>query len=493
MPIIPFNEYLPDLPSLGNPGVITAKNAFPSATGFAPVPSWAAITNALTARPRGAIRAKDYSGTAHSYAGDATKIYELSASAWADVTNTGGAYTTGATERWEFVKWANKVLAVNYTDNPQQMTMGGANFTDLTTAVKARHIAVVGDFVVLGNTFDGTDGAVSDRLRWSGFGDETTYTVSASTQSDFTDLRTGGAIQRIAGGEFGVIFQETSIRRMQYVGSPTVFELPEVLPGIGLLASGGIVRRGRQVFFLSQRGFVALTDGTSAEYIGANKVDETVLADIDTGNLNRVSATDDPLSGRVFFSYPGAGNTAGRPNKIAIFDTTTNRWSMVEMEHELLWQGGGVAIDIDTDDPAVTDDATLDLVDISLDSDRYKGSGQNVQAFDDTFKTGAFDGDVNMNAELETGDNEFFEGHHTRLKSFRPIIEGGTVTARIGKRDLLGETPSFGSTLSLKNGRFTKRSNAVYHRFRLNMTGDWSNATGIQIVKGDAVQGGARP
>lgn len=492
MPVIPFGEFLPDLPALQNPGVVQAKNVLPSPSGFDPLPQWSASSDALTARPRGAIRERDFAGTAHSYAGDATKLYALSGTSWSDVTNTGGAYTTAANERWEFARWANKIIATNFSDNPQQITMGGANFSDLTSDFQARALAVVQNHVVFGNTNDATDGEIRDRVRWSAFGDETDYTVSASTLADFSDLLAGGAVQRITGGEYGVILQETSVRRMTFVGSPTVFQIDEVLPGIGLLAPGGAVRIGRHVFFLSQKGFVALTDGSRTEFIGANKVDRFVLDDIDTGNLDRVSAAADPVSGRVWFSYPGSGSTNGRPNKIVIYDTNLGRWSFVEIEHELIWQAGGVAIDLDTTDSSVANDDTLDLVDISFDSPRYKGGGRNIQMFDDTFKTGAFDGTENLAAEIQTGDREIFDGRNARLNAFRPIIEGGTITANIGTRNLLSENTTFTSDLSMNNGRITKRSNGRYHAFRFNLSGAWSNAVGLQVAKGDARAGERR-
>src|SRR5690606_8482560 len=154
---------------------------------------------------------------------------------------------------WQFVSWKNKVLATNFNDNPQQITFGAGNFSNLTTAFKARHITTIRDFVVVANTSDATDGLVPSRVRWSAFNDETDWTVSPSTLSDFNDLKIAPVI-RILGGEYGIICQRNSIWRMTFVGAPIVFQFDEVLPGFGPIATGAIAQDGDLAYFLSDRG-----------------------------------------------------------------------------------------------------------------------------------------------------------------------------------------------------------------------------------------------
>lgn len=492
MPVLPFGEFLPDVPANRNPGVVVAINVYPDSSGYCPVKQWQSSTDALDARPRFALRARDFGGVGRSFAGNETKLSELVGSVWTDRSKAGG-YATGAGERWEMVHWRNKILGVNYSNDPQQITMGGLNFSDLTTDFRARHIAVIRNQVIAGNTFDATDGAVTDRLRVSAFNDETSWTPDPATLADIIDLQSGGAIRGISGGEFGVVFQESAINRMTFVGSPTVFQIDQVLPGFGLLAPGGRARVGRIIYCLSTRGFIAVLDGSRVEPLGENKFDEFLLNDIDTDNLDRVSSVYDPESGRVLLGYPGSGNSGGRPNKILVYDTIRHRGAIIDMEHEFLWRGGGVSIDLDTDDPSnLPADTILDDVTISFDSSRYKGSGENIQAFDLNYQSGAFDSAVNMTAVIQTGEREISDGRNTRLNAFRPVTEGGTVTAEIGTRQRLNDAVSFSPSLNLNNGRFTKRANGRYHTFRLNLSGDWTHAAGIQIARGDAVAGERR-
>lgn len=488
MPVIPFIEWTPDAADLGSSGAIVVTNALPGRDGYKPFASLSVVTDATAARPRGALEAFDVDNVSYQYVGDAAALYELNEAdlTWTDVTNTGGAYTTGTDEIWDFARWENKVLATNFTDNPQQITMGAANFSDLTTAFKARRIAIVGDFVVFGNTYDSTDGNRPNRIRWSGVGDETTYTVSASTLSDFRDLTTGGPVQKILGGEVGIIVCQRSIFRMSFIGSPVVFQIDEVLPEIGAISAGSVTRLGDNVYFLSEQGFVELTgNGTGVNYIGAGKVDQFFFDDLDPEFLGRMSCIADPTGNRICWAYPGAGNTAGRPNKIIIYDRTFAKWTIIEEEVELLIRAKGIGITLDELDSLGYPD--LDLMTVSLDSPLFKQSATQLAAFDEDFKLGFFRGLVKT-ATIETRESEIYAGANTRLNAFRPLVDLGTVTAEVGSRDRLTDAVVYGSSLSQSaSGKFNVRSNARYHRFRLTISGnDWTDALGVQIDPQDA-------
>lgn len=487
MPLISLGEWLPDRPAYQNRGVLTATDVYPAAHGYVPAKQLSLSTDALDARPRGAIRARDTGGTAYEYAGDETKLYQNVSNAWTDRSKVGG-YSTAASERWEFVAWKNKTLAVNFSDDPQQITFGASIFSDLTTALRARHITRIRDFVVMANTFDGTDGNVPSRVRWSAFNDETDWTVSASTLSDFQDLQTA-SVERIFGGEFGVIFQPQSVWRMTFVGAPIVFQFDEVAPGIGLIAPGAAAQDGDIIYFLSNKGFMQLAHGAQPTPIGVGKVDRFISEDLDQNNLERISAITDPASHRVYWAYPGAGNTGGRPNKVIVYDPALQRWSLLNEDVELIWGAGGVSTTLEGLDSI---SASLDDLEVSLDSARWAGAGSEIGVFDEDFKSGFFDGD-NRTGVIETAEVEFNEGGRTRLKGFRGIVDGGTVTAELGTRNSQADMVSYSSTLTARTeGRFTPRSNDRYHRFRLNCSNAWKTASGVQIDREDIRGGGRR-
>lgn len=488
MPIIPVTDWVPDAAPLGNPGSVQITNAIPGRNSYKPMPSFSALTDALGARARGAIDVRDRTGNVYQFAGDVDTLYELSGTSWSDVS-LGGGYSTGTEESWEFVKWKDQVLATNFTDEIQTITLGGSNFADLTSDFRCRHIAVIQNHVVVGNTNDATDGDRPDRIRWSAFEDETDWTVSPVTGADFRDLK-GEAVQKIFGGEYGVIFSNQSTYRMDYIGAPQWFQIVETLPGVGLVGPGAAARIGDHTFAWTTQGFVAIQDGTGFAPIGAGRVDEWAFKDLDDSYLTRLSCVADPRSGRVFWAYPGSGNTDGRPNKILCYDKHLDKWSLIEQELELLWAAGGVSTTLEQLDSI---NSNLDLLPVSLDSSQWKGDAVLIlAAFDSTFTHGFFQG-MPMEATIDTRETELNAGYRTMLSSFRPLVDGGSVTAQVCSRNDQSSDVSYGSVLNpTSTGRFTTRSNARYHRLRLIVSGEWEDAVGVQVEPRDALKAGMR-
>lgn len=481
MATISFNEWSPDAADLGNPGAVVMTNCVPGATSYKQMNSLVVSSDALDDRPRGAIESKDKADNVYQYAGDETHLYSLVGLVWTDHSQVGD-YATGATDRWEFVRWRETVIATNYIDDPQTISFGGTNFADLTTDLRMKHIAVVNSFVVAGYTEDGTDGIVPDRVRWSAINDATNWTVDPATLSDFRDLK-GGGIQQIVGGEYGVILSEFSTYRMTFVGSPTVFQIDEVMPGVGALAPGTAAALNGVVYYPSNQGFIALAGGTSPTYIGAGKVDEFFREDFDEDYPHRLSVVSDPRSGTIFWAYPGAGNTAGRPNRIIVYDTKINKWSLLEQDVELLWKSGGVSTTLEALDSVST---SIDDLGVSLDSPQWKGSAPLLAAFDSSFESGNFSG-APLTAVMETKEVELHTGARTQLNAFTPLVSAGEPTARIRSRSRQSDDTMYGTVLSLSDsGKFTQRKNARYHSFELTISGGFKDAIGVQVDTRDA-------
>ena len=487
--MIPFAEWLPDLPDYKNPGATVAKNVVPLAMSYGQVRSKSAVSSALGAYARGGIGVRDSAGDSYLYVGTGVGLYQLNASnAWDDVTNTGGAYTTASDGGWEFAKWGEKIIATNFADNPQIITIGGANFADLSgSPPKARHVAVVGNFVVLGNTYDAVDFNVPNRVRWSAIEDEAGWTTGTS-QSDYQDLLGGGGwVQRIIGGEYGLVFQERSIWRMTYVGTPTVFQFDNIEPELGTRAAGSVIQYGRRVFYLGQDGFYMLMDGTQSMPISANKVSQWFFDDLDSTYEYRISAAVDPEQTLVYWSYPGTGNTAGTPNKLIVYNWTTQRWSYVEIETETLVQMQSYGYTLEDLDAF----GDLDTLPFSLDSRVWNGGSFALGLFSTDHKLAYMAGTA-LSAVIETGEVQFFPGRKSLLCCARPIVEGSSATAtvQIGTRDTLSGSVSWTSAASLSaDGKASVRAGARYHRIRCNISGGFDHAQGVEF---DAKQAGRR-
>lgn len=488
-----LGEYLPDLPSFNNTGVTEAKNVIPGGDSYLQFPGLTVYSDALTARCQGAIFAKDSGGNSFNFAGDATKLYKLAIAAWSNVSKVGG-YSTNSDERWFFSTYGQRVLATNFTDAIQTYLMGTSSaFADLSaTAPKARYITAMRDFVVVGNTFDSVDGNVPNRIRWSAIGDPTSWTVSSSTQADYQDLDSSkGWVKQVIGGEYGVVFQERAINRMTYVGSPVIFQFDEIEINRGLLASGGVVKIGNFIAYLGLDGFY-IFDGNQSISIGENKINRTFFNDVDLGYLDRISATADLDKQIIYWSYPGSGNTGGRPNKILMYNyspNATKRWSYAEIETEVIYISLSEGYTLDTLDSL---SGSIDALTIYLDSRFYTGDNYILSAFNSDHKLSTFTGSP-LTALIETQEAQFFEGRRSTLNLSRPLVDGNssTVTLQIGTRNNLTESVTWGSAISANStGEFESRSNARYHRGRLNISGGFNHAQGIEVLH--TVDGGSR-
>lgn len=496
--MVPFGEWMPDQGDLNNPGVPTALNVLPHGMGYAPFPSQQVYSTALTARCQGAYTATAADGITYTYAGDATTLYVLADNAWTVVTRLDGAgpaldnYATASTQRWEWTKWSEDIIATNYADEVQVITMGGANFDDLTGSPPiAKYVTTSRNFVFLGNCMDGGT-AVPNRVYWSAINDPTDWTPAAATQCDYQDLESGGDIVQIYGGEYVVVMCQRGIYRLDYVGSPIIWEVDEITPNVGLLCPGMSAQIGDTIYFLSPRGFYALRGGAELTPIGANKVDKYVLDDVDTGFLGECMAVADTKAHRVYFAYPGAGNAAGAANKVVVYDETLNKWSFANMDVQALFVGATSSYTMDGLDSI---NASLDAINISLDDDVWKGGRTQVATFDSSNQLALLTG-TPLTAELWTPELQLSPGMRTMMTAVTPLVDRSsdgapTVTVRVDSRDTRTTNQTLGDAGRTVNarGRVNLRKNARYHQLRVTVAGEWEYAQGIDI---EAVAAGWR-
>jgi hypothetical protein len=484
---VPFGDYLPDLPALGNPGSKTINNCLPWSDGvYIPLRATLPVSDALTATCRGAYSSRQTDSTAFTFAGDATKLYEFTGAAGTATDRSGATYTLTTPENWEFAKWGNKIIATNFDDVPQIITIGAAtNFAALGgSPPKARHIALVKDFVVLANLNEG--GTLEpDKVRWSGVNNEATWTASASTQSDAESLKSsakygGGWIMGVRGGEYGVIFQEFSIWRMSYIGSPAIFQFDEVLPGYGTPSRNSIAQYGNLIFYLGQEGFDLLVNGTERVPIGYQKIDSTFLAEVDPSYMHKVIGAIDPQKRIVSWIYPGPGSSSGTPNRMISYNWLTKKWAPADIDAEWIYPGMGQGYTLEELDEF----GSLDDLGDSLDSRRWAEGSLQMTIFDTAHKQASFSGDT-LAATLTTSEKQFAEGRRAIVTGATPIIDGSAAMATVTPitRNLQTVAQSVGAATSVhtETGVAPLRADARYHSFRVTTSGDYNYALGVNV------------
>lgn len=352
---IELGEWLPDLQDFTKPGLRRCFGVFPKASSYESFNQQATFsTNSLLKRCQGAIIAQDSTAT-YNFAGDASALYVMTATTFLSVTRaagSGGAYSVVGTDAWHFTQFGSRVLAVNghnatttsFTDHTIQTCSLGpiGTFANLTGAgnMAAKTIAVVRDFVVVGNVMhaDSASGTFTQRVRWCGVNDPTTWTANATTMADHQDLvGNGGEVMRIVGGEYGVVFMRNAIYRMDFVGSPLIFQFDQVQQNLGAVARNAIASYQNMIFFLSDTGFYAF-DGSTVTPIGRGKVDDAFWkaklpeVAVDKRFLDRVVAEIDPENKLVMWSYPSASNS-GSADTVLVYSWAFNRWSALILQN----------------------------------------------------------------------------------------------------------------------------------------------------------------
>lgn len=483
---LPFGRLAADLPDLGNPGMPKADNCVWSDGVYKPLLALSTSGDALGARCQGAFAGRDADGNTVIYAGDATKLYQRTGSSWTDKSN--GTYTTQSVQRWEFAQYDSLIIATNFADNPQKITIAdGGNFADLNAnAPQARHIGTIGQFVFLGDTSDATNGHVPHRVQTSAIGDPDDWPVIGTTdaadkQADEYILNpTYGRVQAIADGErFGLIFQETGVTRFTYVGGAAIFERETYERSRGLVGPGAWAQVGNIVIFLARNGFYR-TDGSTVQSIGSSTVDNLVLDELNTNYPERISTSIDFANKLIYFSYPSNSSSDGTPDKLVVYNYVEDRWTTGSETVELIFSSKSLGYTLDTLDTVST---SIDTLSASLDSSIWTGGEPVVGGFDTSHIMGSFSGAAKT-AVLDTSEAPLADGGIATVVGVRPLIEGNsTATISIITRNLQSDTQTVGSAVSQnsRTGYCNFRSSSRYHSARVTITGGFDRAFGADF------------
>ncbi|MGJ4928150.1 hypothetical protein ACQR1I_16530 [Bradyrhizobium sp. HKCCYLS2038] len=341
MPVIPFGEYKPDVSDYEAGTGRNVLNVVPRADGYGPFPSLTALSQSLGAQCRGAIEATRTDGSVVVFAATATDLFLLNNTTmgWVRVSQGGVSYpAVSQPDQWRFVQFNSLVIAVQANVVPQVFDISsGSAFVNLAgNPPQARYIDVVGRFVVLTGLLTNPN-----RVQWSGLNDvngPNSWTPGVNS-SDYQDLADGGFSRGIAGGETGVILQDTIIRRMIYLpGDPRVFQIEKIAEGIGIYGPLSLVRAGATVFFYSLRGFHRIDPGGPPVPIGRERIDRTFKDDLDINSLQMFQGVADPRSSRILWAYKSVNGAANQFDKAICYDVVLDRFTPLKISGEILFQ-----------------------------------------------------------------------------------------------------------------------------------------------------------
>ncbi len=479
--MINFGEFIPDQPALNNAGATVAKNVIPAATGYRCFNDFSPLSGAADSKILGMFAGKADDGSVALYAGDAAKLYEMNASdsALTDLSLAGG-YSTSTDNRWRFLQFGETLIATNYNDNVQTGTVASSSaFTNLSgTPPKAKFIAAVRDQVMLGYTNDGTDGEKPYRLWWSGINSATSWTPGTGL-SDYQDVVDAGDLTGLIGGEYAIALFERAIVRLSFVGAPLIYQVDRLTNQRGCSVPGSVASVGSaMVFFLSDDGFWMLR-GNELMPIGAEKINRWFLNRFKLASAENMVSAVDPINQNVIWSYASTDSASGENDEILIYNYNLNRWSFGQAGCDALAQLFTVGYTLEQLDNI---SANIDTLPASFDSAVYQG-GSFFFAAAKNAKVQTFTGDC-LPATIETGEFAVSPGKRALISTVIPYLTGvsPTVTVSVGSRQRQIDDAVFGAAAGLNaDGYCPTRSSGAYHRVRMNITGEWAVAQGVDV------------
>ena len=424
------------------------------------------------------------------FAGTSTRLFKLNNTdfSWTDVSKGGLAYPAlSSFEHWQFAQFGNFVVAVQANTVPQVFDISsGSAFADLGgSPPQARYVAVVGRFLVLSGLL-----STPYRIQWSGLNAITTWT-SGVNSSDFQDFPDGGIVRGVAGGEFGVIFQDSVIRRMVFaVGASYVFQIDRIAEDKGLLAPYSLIRAGDKIFFLASQGFHEMLATGAPVPIGKEKFDRTFFGDYDSSQLQLIIGAADPEQSRVYWAYKSMAGQAGLFDKVICYDYALGRATVISLTGEYLATLARPGLTLDSLD---TISSSIEALPFSLD-DVSIAALPKLALFSSAHRLGFCTGPA-LEATLDTAE-QMLDGagasRRVRVQGLRRFTDAPACYGSVGARETNQVAVAY-SVEQAVNGKGLCPANVSTRlargRLRIPAGTAWTYASGFEP---DFVQEGRR-
>lgn len=484
MTAIPFGEFRPDLPQINNPGALQAKNCLPKTASYGEFRSLSPIGNALALQAKGIYWAI-VGGVKYNFAADAQNLYLFdNVATWNDISKAATVYSASL---WDFISFQKRLIATDGGAGPlQYFDMGtSALFADLPgSPPRARVIAVVRDFLVLGNYEIGSE-VEPGGIAWSGFNNTELWTPSLATQCGRRRTRgPGGDVVRIISGSQGMVFREGAIVLMRYIGPSDIWQFDDVTTLHGTPAGRSVAWSRDLAFYYSQDGFQQIDRRSLAiTPIGHGAVNDWFLANCAPTEVVNLFGAVDRANSLVYWAFRSSSSSVPF-DRILVYNWVDKRFSYAEINVE--WIGEFVTAGYNLDTIGAVLGGNIDSASINVDSTLYSGGALSFVGFNPSHIVGTFGGAA-LTAEIDTTEAAASEVGRGFVNGVRPVVESNVATTvQIAPltRNLPTDAPVLGSFVGVNTstGQADMRTNARYMRYRVKIAGGFTHATGVSLV-----------
>jgi hypothetical protein len=494
---IDLAPFAPDRASVDASVSAVATNVVPRSDGYGPVLAPVPLSLALPSECRGATAVFSPTYNFPIYVAgtsDGLFVYKTTDKAWHPVTNTARSYSVPPSDYWSFAVYGDLLLACSAGTPVQKVKIdqvqAGKAFEDLGgNPPRARHMGVVGDFLVLAGLPD-----TPQTVRWSDSGDIEQWGLGLDGhEADEQPLPDGGAVTGFAGGEYGVIFQERAIRRMTLSpDSGNVFDCSVLEENRGAVAPWCIAKVGPRIFFLDRDGFYALViGGGPSTPIGAERVNRFFAGRVDPERVGMTVAFRDPTGERILFAYRLTGTDAADPSLLGealLYDWLLDRWSFIETPIRFGLSAATPDVSIDSIEGSIDDPAQP-----SLDDPIYQGGATLLAVMTTDNRLAVLDGPA-LEAVVQTPDAMLARPNRSFVRGVRVDTDADDWRAAVGVREALSASTAvrwLPETKPMATRFAPCRASGRYHRARVRIPAGttWSY---VSAVEPDATAEGMR-
>jgi hypothetical protein len=326
-----------------------------------PIGGWSKLrATALDGEPIGMYAYKDNAGNSVLAVGTRQKIYVLYDNTWTDITPSGfvndvtadplgyGAYHWGVEDygdarsqsglplqqgHFSFDNWGEHLIFCFSGDGKiyqwRPDSAGGSPDTIGTVVSNApidnqailvtneRHLVAIGA------------GGDPRKVAWSDREDNTNWTSTARNTAGDLQIPTGGrALLGVKYQNDVIIFSDTGIDRMSYVGSPFVYGIAAAGSNCKAVSRRSVVQTGNFLAWMGENAYFVY-DGVVREI--PCEVHDFVYDNLNVPGRNASWGGHNSNFNEIWWGFP-VGTSQYRPNKYIIWNYRENTWSIGSLD-----------------------------------------------------------------------------------------------------------------------------------------------------------------
>jgi len=409
-------------------------------------------TNTLTGVTRGARGT-----TAASHSDGVTITNATDYAAWNEQTAEGLALDPGM---WSIDNFGDKAICLIHDSSCFQWDSSLGNATETRATVisgaptASRHMVVSTPDRHL--VFFGTETTIGDAstqddmfIRFSDQEDINTYTPTATNTAGTQRLADGSQIRgAIRGRDSILVWTDTALFTMRFVGQPFTFAFAQVGTHCGLVGQNACVEVDGAAYWMSENGFFKYAGKLESL---ACLVEDHVYDDINLASGNQmVSAGLNNLFGEVIWFYPSStSNVIDKQVTYNYFDSSPQRpvWTVGSLSRTM-WRDSAVFGKPHATEYSADNDSSFDVIGNTEGRTAYyeheTGTDQNKNGTITAITSNISSGDYDITAQRTS------QGQQTGVATFRG---DGEFIMKIRRfiPDFISQTGTTRITLQLKN------------------------------------------